>query len=390
MQGRYTDGRRARSLEVEVAVRPDGLAFEAGSGVNNWSFEHLRTERLSDEVRLSHPAGGDARLLVQATDWRGIGASAAGTLKRHGQWRQLRLVLGLAAFGVSAAAVVFLGIPAASGPMARATPPGVEQRIGRNFEAQFALAFRPCAAGPGQAALDRLGHRLQSAADTPFDIRVQAVQAPIANAFALPGGAVMVTGDLIEMAQTPDELSAVIAHEAAHVERRHVMQAVWRSLGFGMLLEAVVGGGSGAGQQAVLLAGSAANLRYSRRAEAEADVRGMELLRTLGLSSRGLAPFFRRLAHDNAGPQSSAVRELISSHPDSLRRARDADRHARSGAVAFTPTEWSAIKSACVKPRSKTKRLFPFELGSMLADDAGPDRSPEGRLRALDAQPAND
>jgi beta-barrel assembly-enhancing protease len=77
---------------------------------------------------------------------------------------------------------------------------------------------------------------------------------------------VLVTGDLIELAKTPDELSAVIAHEVAHVERRHVMQGVWRSLGLGLVLDAVVGGGTGADQQAVLLMGSVTDLRFSRRA----------------------------------------------------------------------------------------------------------------------------
>jgi Zn-dependent protease with chaperone function len=75
----------------------------------------------------------------------------------------------------------------------------------------------------------------------------------------------MVTDRLIALAASPDELSAVIAHEAAHVEKRHVMQSVWRSFGFGVLLDAVVGGGTGAGQQAVLLIGSSTNLARPRR-----------------------------------------------------------------------------------------------------------------------------
>lgn len=209
------------------------------------------------------------------------------------------------------------------------------------------MVFKDCRGDAGQQALAEVGDRLQAVADTPFDIQVRAVEAPMANAFALPGGIVMVTDDLIEMAETPDELAAVIAHEAAHVEKRHVMQSVWRSLGVGLILDAAVGGGSGAGQQAVLLAGSMNDLRYSREAETEADVRGMQLLEANGWSSRGMAPFFRKIAAKGEGPESAMVKELISSHPESERRARAAEARAKSGRPALSPEAWAAVKASC-------------------------------------------
>jgi predicted Zn-dependent protease len=181
------------------------------------------------------------------------------------------------------------------------------------------------------------------------------------NAFALPGGAVMVTDQLIDLTRSPDELSAVIAHETAHVRQRHVMQGVWRSFGFGILLDAVVGGGSGAGQQLVLLAGSATNLRYGRAAEAEADRVGQDLLVQQGLSSQGMASFFQRLAATSEGRDASAVKELISDHPDTLRRAEASRARERPGASAFTPQDWRAIKAAChdgYTPLQRIRRLF--------------------------------
>jgi beta-barrel assembly-enhancing protease len=166
---------------------------------------------------------------------------------------------------------------------------------------------------------------------------------------------VVVTDDLIEMVETPDELAAVVAHEVAHVEKRHVMQAVWRTVGLGMLLDAVVGGGSGAGQQAVLLAGSVTDLSYGREAEAEADLRGQELLQAQGLSSQGMAPFFDRLAAQGEGPSAAGVRELISSHPDTQRRARLAKGRAMPGAPALSARQWTDVKSACAAPDRRLK-----------------------------------
>lgn len=364
MQARFHDGLTARSLPVEVLIDGDSLVFEADGQTHAWSLADLHVEDLGDRLRLSHPKVGDGRLTVDAAGWRASGGGAGLRAERRHRSRETRLVLALAAAGLTLAAVVFIGVPAASGPLARATPPEVEKRMGRNFEAQLGLGFRSCSGAPGQAALTAFGHRLQAAADTPFDIRVRAVQAPMTNAFALPGGAVMITDDLIALVRTPDELSAVIAHEAAHVERRHVMQAVWRSLGLGLVLDAVVGGGSGAGQQAVLLAGSVADLRFSRTAEREADVRGMQLLEASGLSSQGMAPFFQRIAAKGEGPNAVAVKELISSHPDSLRRARESAARAHPGAAAFTPAEWAAIKTSCAKPKRTLDRFIRDPLGA--------------------------
>jgi predicted Zn-dependent protease len=139
------------------------------------------------------------------------------------------------------------------------------------------------------------------------------------------------------------------------------MQAVWRSFGFGVLLDAVVGGGTGAGQQIVLLMGSVSSLRFSREAEAEADRIGQDLLAAQGLSSQGMAPFFQRLVGVSEGKNAEAVKELISDHPDTLRRAAASRARARPGGAAFTSAEWTAVKASCkdgYDPLKRVRRLF--------------------------------
>jgi beta-barrel assembly-enhancing protease len=326
VRARYHDGRTARAHEVEVSVAPDGVRFGFEGETHHWPLAAIEVERLGERVRLGRPRD-PARLTLDAAQWRLVGV--------------------LAGAAAVVALVVFVGIPLASKPLAEATPVSFERDMGDNFERQLMVAFPRCTGRDGQDALYVFGDSLEDGASTPFNLRVQAVEAPMANAFALPGGAILVTDDLIEMADTPDELAAVIAHEAAHVEQRHVMQAVWRSLGLGLILDAVVGGGAGAGQQAVLLMGSFADLRYSREAEQEADARGQAILAKLGLSSQGMAPFFRKIAAKGEGREAAMVKELVSSHPDSERRARLSEARARPGRVAFSPEDWSAIKQVC-------------------------------------------
>lgn len=345
MEGRLYDGRTAAPRIVDVRIDGDDLLFEADGETYGWALSKVTVELVGALVRLS--CGDDARLMLSRETWQVLAGARGVAAEKRTHGREHRLVIGLAAAGVSLALGVFVGLPLASGPLARHTPPALESQLGETFKDQLTVGFRPCPGQAGQAALAQLGARLQGAAPNPFQIRVQAVQAPIMNAFALPGGAVMVTGPLIERTRTPDELSAVIAHEVAHVERRHVMQGMWRALGIGLVLDLVVGGGSGGGQQAVLLAGSFTNLSYDRAAEAEADLRGMQLLQALGLSSRGMAGFFERLAAKGEGPEAQRIRSLISSHPGSAERARTARTLERDGAPAFTAQQWADIKAAC-------------------------------------------
>lgn len=351
MQGRYNDGHGARVRPVEVRIDEDAVRFEVDGEHVAWPMDRLRVERGADYVRLSHPQGGDARLTVALADW-----SAAGLPSRLGARRgEVRLIAGLAAVALGLGLFVFVGVPALSGPLARATPPAFEEQVGLNYERQLGFVFKDCEGVAGQDALAGLGDDLMARADTPFDIRVRAVEAPGPNAFALPGGTVLVTDDLIDVAETPDELAAVVAHEVAHVEKRHVMQAVWRALGAGLLLDAVVGGGTGAGQQAVLLAGSATEMRYSRDAEAEADARGRELLEAAGYSSAGMGPFFERMAETEKldDERARAALEFLSSHPDTLRRAKEARRLGKPGRPAMNAKTWATVKAACVKPAKK-------------------------------------
>jgi Zn-dependent protease with chaperone function len=350
MSARFYDGRSALSHAADVTLEDLALHIRTDGQDIVWRVGDLTAEIEADQARVSNRRAPDARLVLSVGEWQGLIGDRLAGLARTRRRREVWLVGSLTAVAVGVVLFVFVGVPILSGPVARATPVDMELRMGANFDAQVGAIFPTCGDGEGQRVLAALGDRIAAGAETPFDIRVRAVEAPMINAFALPGGAVLITDDLIAEADSPDELAAVISHEVAHVEMRHVMQAVWRDLGIGMLLDLVVGGGTGAGQQAVILAGQASDLTYSREAELAADARGQALLHAAGLSSRGMAPFFERLARaEGAGRFGEAV-EFMNSHPDSNRRGRLARAAARPGQAALTAAEWRAVKSICAAP----------------------------------------
>jgi Zn-dependent protease with chaperone function len=361
MQGAYYDGLTSRRHAVEVTVE-DGQVVGVGDGVSfHWPLNGLRLIEAKDgKVRLA-PHSGDGRLVLDAADWEVASRTSIDAVRRRARLGEWRLVGVLAAVGVTLTLAIFVGIPMAARPLAKITPLSWETAMGRNMTSQIQLAFKPCEGDPaGLARVNDMAASLADDADMPFPIKVIPVHAPMVNAFALPGGTILVTGELIAEAKTSDELAGVIAHEIAHVEKRHVMEAVWRSLGLGLVLDAVVGGGSGAGQQAVLLASSFTEQRFSREKEAEADARAYELLAADNISTAGMAAFFERMADKTSPEEVKGAAEWFSTHPDSGRRADAARARARSGVPALTAADWEAVRRICPNSKNKPKRLWPL------------------------------
>jgi predicted Zn-dependent protease len=144
--------------------------------------------------------------------------------------------------------------------------------------------------------------------------RFELLREPTANAFAAPGGLVVVQTGLLVAAESADEVAGILAHEVAHVAARHSLRQILFQLGLVASLRLVLGDQTGqAVGSAVTQLGS---LRFSRDQERDADRRAVELLARARLPAAGLQSFFDRLAR-----RDGAVPALLSSHPPTAERA---------------------------------------------------------------------
>ncbi len=183
------------------------------------------------------------------------------------------------------------------------------------------------------AGLRDLADRLSTAPPHhEYRFTVEVADADFANAFALPGGRIIVTAKLIGECASPDELAGVLAHEMAHVTRRHGTGGLLRSYTWGALLQ-TLGLGQASAVPLSLLSSS-----FSRDDEREADALGVQRLCGAGIDPSGMALFFDRLARDE---KDNALLRYASSHPQSAERQRSVARLAAehcsgSGAGGFS------------------------------------------------------
>jgi predicted Zn-dependent protease len=149
------------------------------------------------------------------------------------------------------------------------------------------------------------------------------VESPLPNAFALPGGHVVVTTRLLEISERPEEVAGVVAHEVAHVTLKHGLRKIISSAGPILLCQLFLQGGGGL--MGVLAGGSQVLVfqSFSQEYETEADDVGWDYLVAARLDPRGLADMLGKLERE--GHSMGLIHlapQALSSHPATGKRLR--------------------------------------------------------------------
>jgi len=244
--------------------------------------------------------------------------------------------------------VVAVSLPLWSGLLARFLPQSLEASIGASLVSSVDQG-KFCRNKEGLAAIDTLVRRLAKAKGRSEDFRVYVVDGDVVNAFAAPGGSILLFRPIIEKAEEPGEVAGVLAHEMAHVIERHPAKAVVQAMGYGIL------GLLNPGADTVGFDAAQAIMtnHYSRNDELDADRVGVEMLNAAGHDSRGIVGFFTRL--EAAGAGIPGALEFLSTHPTGEHRVAAIASIVREGTPVMDRESWSALRAVCSEtgaPRS--------------------------------------
>jgi Zn-dependent protease with chaperone function len=353
MRARYADGRAAVFADAELHLLPEKLVIRLSDRAIEWDYATLvRADDHNGSIvlRRKKPDTGERLMLG---DWYDDELKAVAphlfTPRAHGVEGK-RTVGALVALAWSLAAAFLIGIPYAADPLARGMPEKYRTQIADISWTQVNNFTVQCDdADDATQILNDLAFRMMEASSVPQreDIWITIADADFPNAFALPDNSIIVTDELIGMAEHPDELTGVLAHEIAHIEHNHIMKNVIRQIGAGIFFD-VVFGGAGAGQAIAVASVNLAGLRYSRGDETDADSRGMDYLDSSGISTGGVATMFDRFQEYEREAGVSDIPTMLSSHPNSRARAETARARARAGlAPSLNDREWRIVQAAC-------------------------------------------
>jgi Zn-dependent protease with chaperone function len=325
------DGQSQRAPMVAIRLRKigfekPGIEISWTDGDATWAAHVLDPEAAKQLLTLPALAGSAQARTFTTTQHRG-------SIGRKVGWSVLAFIVLLPALALL---LLILNAGTIAGWIADRIPIAQEMSLGRQAFAGMRGSLKLQDEGPAFNAVQTIVGRLTKGSKYSYDVHV--ADDETLNAFAMPGGIIVVHTGLISATKSPEELAGVLAHEVQHVELRHSIRGLIKDLGLKGLWLVVTGdvGSTLAGQAALQLT----SLKFSRDDEREADEKGFDALVGAGINPSGMPAFFRTMSEKAA----DAPVALLSSHP--LSKDRERALQERVSAVAaqnfesLGPEQW--------------------------------------------------
>lgn len=340
----YFDGRVSTSHRAQVTVSSAGLTVHLPDQEDvTWPSAELHV------VQGALP--GQHLYIRRRMEWLVIpdaeclNSLAAVAPHPHLQPQQSRMTLlklatrAALSLAVVASACYFWVLPTSVSLLTPHVPTAWESMLGDAVVRQ--MAPLPVETSRETEELDRLLTVLTDEVQSPYQFRLRIANSEDVNAFAAPGGTLVVNSGLLTRLSGPDELLGILAHEVAHVKLRHTTQALLYNIGLQMFMTALT-----ADTTMGVLAWTLGSLHHSRQAEEEADREGMRLLQAARLDPTAMVRAYQVLkeAPDYGFP----IPAYFSTHPQTEERIGKLEAIAK--AAHYTPrtlgnrVEWEHIQ----------------------------------------------
>ena len=243
----------------------------------------------------------------------------------EGSWRWVTLAVIL----LPVLVLVFLeyGLPVIAKPIAKQIPEAVLDKLDQQVlesldEEEWMLPSQ--ASYTGNRVLSEAWAQLPNSAEYNLQQRDGGMFG--ANAFALPGGTIVVTDQLLEVLKSREQILAVLSHEAGHVELQHGVRNIIQALGIAAVFAAVIGDVSWLAESIVVTAPTLLQqMSYSRDFEREADGFAVKQLEQLGVPVSCLGASLQNIMQAHGQIQTKKENHQQASHEQEQEPSPDRD-----------------------------------------------------------------
>jgi len=219
-----------------------------------------------------------------------------------------------------------------------------EEKLGDLFKEMILAQYSTVKDGPADSAFQVIAARLVAALDTTaYRYQFSIIKSDQINAFTIPGGNIFMFSELIKVAETPEEVAAVLAHEIGHAERRHVVSKLIKELSITAIVTVLSGGDPSILTQVLKdIVGNS----FDRKQEEEADKFALELLEKARISPKSLGRFFERLKEKELDYDENL--EILMTHPHNDKRIEQVRRYKTKNDFKPVPfdIDWKKTKES--------------------------------------------
>ena len=373
-----------QGIPCRVDATPEGLALAFSGDSGQPAGQTVSFDRLSLEaggfdhdqliIKWEQDGAGRTLYLKDAAAIAAVRHAAPPELLAHfdraaASVRKVRttrrtVLLAVAGVLIALALGVWFGSAALVGWAVGLIPTEWEKQIGEAAMQDVLAQQEVVREGPVVEAVKEMTTRLtDQIPNGPYQFTVTVVKSPVVNAFALPGGSIVVYTGLVKAAGSPEEVAGVLGHEINHVLQRHGLERIVKTLGVMAVAAILFGDQQGLIGLAKQLGVEIITLKYNRDQETEADLAGLRLLHKAKVDPAGMIAFFERLARSEKEQERA---ELLSTHPMSRARA-DRLKAEMNRLPKFLPEpfsfNWTAVQTA-LGPGGKTSQQAPRQEGT--------------------------
>jgi metalloendopeptidase OMA1, mitochondrial len=257
---------------------------------------------------------------------------------RKPRYFRRRLSLGAASALASLVVAACSTVPETGRRQLLILPSSVEAQQGTLAFNQLKSRSRISSNPAANAKVRRVGRKVAAAVKRP-DIRWEFAVFidPTPNAFAIPGGKVIINSGLLALVDSDAELAAIVAHEIGHVIARHrseqQSQSIVAALG-GSVLDVALGSAGAPAVSRYLLTGAyragaqvGVLLPYARTRESEADRLGLIYMARAGYNPNAAVSIWRKLATYSRGRGGDMIPPILRTHPVDEQRIANIQKH---------------------------------------------------------------
>lgn len=317
-QARYYNGHSAKPFTVDFSFTETGIQIlytdEKGNNQqDNWVKEDIKETDFSSAIITLRYGTDFPYKQLEITNQDAL-AEYRKIFKPHRikRWthfpsgRLIALLVG--GFILSIILSYFYLLPFAADQIAQRFPKDLEISLGG--EMYQSILQRSVIDSSKTETINHFFNQLNIHSEYP--VRITVVKDSIVNAFAVPGGGIVVYDAILKEMKEPEALAALLAHEYSHVELKHATRNVFRNLAGYLFISIIFSDVNGIAAIVLNNAEKLRTLKYTRDLEQEADANGLDILKRNHISSTGMVQLFEQLKKEEI----ITLHEALSTHPE--------------------------------------------------------------------------
>lgn len=360
LQAKYSDGKTSKLYQAEVSFYLDTIRIELldDNGLlqyKEWDIKKINIDKhgYSFDYQITYGEFPFEILSVDENFYTEFQAyfpqlklmDKSTLLIKKRTWKTILLTFTFVA--IFTAGMYFFVVPELAEQVAQSIPIEMEIELGESIYQQNMIPFT---IDSTQTTLVNDYFKTLNVKGE-YDVKITVVDYDEINAFAMPGGHIVIYSGMLKLMRKHEELASVLAHEYAHIHYRHSLRALARSMGNYALLSLVIGDFSGVSGLLIENADNIRSLQYSRELETQADAYAFDLLQSKKMNPEGIIWLFESLKKaQNEQEIKIDIPEFLSSHPETQNRIKSIKAMLRNSKQTYKEQEvqqeiWGRIKN---------------------------------------------